>query len=98
MNESVHFANDKLITPSNPSGGDVKVVLVGDSGGGNLCAAAALRALRLGIRSPAGVNLIYPCLNFVRYCERVCDFEGKHRLYRKCENMPYRCMRIPSGH
>lgn len=38
------------------------VICVGDSAGGNLAAAVALRALEEGIRPPCGVVMIYPAL------------------------------------
>jgi len=44
------------ITPS-------KVILVGDSAGGNLCLAVALRAIKMGYRVPDGLMLAYPALN-----------------------------------
>jgi len=40
-----------------------KVILVGDSAGGNLALAVALRAIKTGIRVPDGLLLAYPALN-----------------------------------
>lgn len=40
-----------------------KIILVGESAGGNLCAALALKTIQLGIRKPDGILLTYAPLN-----------------------------------
>jgi hormone-sensitive lipase len=40
-----------------------KIVLVGDSAGGNLCAALVTLLLQWGLPVPAGIVLVYPALN-----------------------------------
>jgi hormone-sensitive lipase len=40
-----------------------KVIVVGDSAGGNLALALTLRCIRAGIKAPDGCLLIYPCLS-----------------------------------
>ena len=40
-----------------------KIILVGDSAGGNLCAALTIQAIKSGVRVPDGQLLIYPALN-----------------------------------
>lgn len=40
-----------------------RVVIAGDSAGGNLALAVALRAIERGIKPPDGLLLIYPCLS-----------------------------------
>ncbi|BFZ14026.1 hypothetical protein BsWGS_17065 [Bradybaena similaris] len=43
-----------------------KIVLVGDSAGGNLAISTAMRAVSFGIRAPDGILAVYPC-TVVRY-------------------------------
>ncbi|CAG5135195.1 unnamed protein product, partial [Candidula unifasciata] len=38
-----------------------KIILVGDSAGGNLAISTAMRAVSFGIRPPDGILLVYPC-------------------------------------
>jgi hormone-sensitive lipase len=40
-----------------------KIILVGDSAGGNLVAALTCLIIKLGIRKPDAIFLIYPALN-----------------------------------
>ena len=40
-----------------------KVVLVGDSAGGNLVAALTIQAIKAGVRVPDGILLAYPALS-----------------------------------
>ena len=51
----------------------LRIALVGDSSGGNLAAAVTLKAIAAGVRLPAGVHLIYPCLDFVSPVWREAD-------------------------
>ena len=51
----------------------LRIALVGDSSGGNLAAAVTLKAIDGGVRLPAGVHLIYPCLDFVSPVWREAD-------------------------
>lgn len=40
-----------------------KVILVGDSAGGNLVAALTILLIKWGLKKPSGVVLVYPALN-----------------------------------
>jgi hormone-sensitive lipase len=40
-----------------------KIILVGDSAGGNLVAALTCLIIKLGIRKPDGIFMIYPAMN-----------------------------------
>lgn len=41
----------------------VRIFLVGDSAGGNLVASLTALLIRLGLKAPDGIFLIYPALN-----------------------------------
>jgi len=45
----------------------VKIILVGDSAGGNLVAALTNLIIKWGLRMPDGIVLVYPALNLNYY-------------------------------
>jgi len=51
------------INKTNPST-PLRIVLVGDSAGGNLSAGVTIKSLLSGVRAPDGLALIYPVLDF----------------------------------
>ena len=46
----------------------LKIILVGDSAGGNLVAALTNMLIKLKLRPPDGIVLIYPALNLSQNC------------------------------